>query len=60
MITLLQESEAEMRKVVENCFEDEMGMDNPSSEMRLALPGEERAEGISFLLVCTETQRKVL
>lgn len=60
MITLLQEEETEMGKVVGNCSEAEMWMENPSSKMRLVLPGKERAEGIRFLLVCTETQRKVL
>lgn len=46
MITLLQEGETEMGKVVENCSEDKTWMENPSSEMGLALSGKERAEGI--------------
>lgn len=37
MVTIPQEGEAEMREVVENCFEDGM--------WRLALPGKKRAEG---------------
>lgn len=60
MSTLLQEGEVEMGKEVENCSEDEMWMETPSSEMTFALPGKETAEGIRFLLVCTKWQRKVL
>lgn len=36
MATIPREGEAEMREVVENCFEDEM--------WRFALPGKKRAE----------------
>lgn len=48
-----------MGKVVENRFEDKMGMENPF-EMRLDLPGKEAAEGMGFLLVCTETAKSAL
>lgn len=44
MITLLQEGEAEMAEEIENCSEDKMGVENPSSRMRITQPGKQRAK----------------
>lgn len=44
IIMLLQGGKAEMGKVVENCSEGKMWMENPSSEISLAQPDKESAE----------------